>query len=96
MRGRTLINLAFSIGLWLLGATVLVLNLLDLWSPWRAMGNIFLIYTPLPAIFSVRTVSAYFKDFKAGRQSPILPNAVLLAVDIAVILFTMTVSASWI
>ena len=96
MRGRTLINLAFSIGLWLLGIAVLLLNLLDLWSPWRAMGNIFLIYTPLPAIFSVRTVSAYFKDFKAGRQSPILPNAVLLAVDIAVILFTMTVSASWI
>lgn len=95
MRGRTLINLAFSIGLWLLGIAVLLLNLLDLWSPWRAMGNIFLIYTPLPAIFSVRTVSAYFKDFKAGRQSPILPNAVLLAVDIAVILFTMTVSASW-
>lgn len=95
MRGRTLINLAFSIGLWLLGIAVLLLNLLDLWSPWRAMGNIFLVYTPLPAIFSVRTVSAYFKDFKAGRQSPILPNAVLLAVDIAVILFTMTVSASW-
>ena len=95
MRGRTLINLAFSIGLWLLGIAVLLLNLLDLWSPWRAMGNIFLVYTPLPAIFSVRTVSAYFKDFKAGRPSPILPNAVLLAVDIAVILFTMTVSASW-
>ena len=95
MRGRTLINLAFSIGLWLLGIAVLLLNLLDLWSPWRAMGNIFLVYTPLPAIFSVRTVSAYFKDFKAGRQSPILPNAALLAVDLAVILFTMTVSASW-
>ena len=96
MRGRTLINLAFSIILWLLGATVLLLNLLDLWSPWTTMGTIFLIYLPLPTILTVQSTSACYKEFKAGNKSPLIPSAVLLAVNIAVILFTMTVSASWI
>lgn len=96
MRGRTLINLTFSIILWLLGAAVLLLNLLDLWSPWRTVGNIFLMYLPLPAILTVQSTSACYKDLKAGKEAPLLPNAVILAVNIAVILFTMTVSASWI
>lgn len=86
----TRLNLVFSSILWLLGIFTLLFNSLGLWVPWHLAGFGFILFVPVPLIFSILSLLFSYKEKKL-----LLNNLIFIGVSVFFVLFTYFVSAGW-
>ena len=96
IRRFTIVHLCLSCILWLMGLLDLICNLLHYGNLWEPLWFYFVIFSGIPFIFGVIVLFlTFFLTDGELRKKYILQNAVILAITAAVILFTLTVTSTW-
>ena len=88
----TINNYIFSGILWILAILTLLFNALGLWEPWQLVGYMFVFYTPISVVISVRSVVF---SYRSKQTKSITLNLISLVISLIFVLFTVFVSTTW-